>query len=126
MNPEAIAVAVEAASPALIALSLGVPFAFMAYVLMTRGRRALRDRRLRAVGSRADAVVLSVRQTGAKINHRLEVRFDLEVRPDDAPRFRARATTTVALLEIPRIQPGCVVRVSYVPHRPGSVAIVAV
>lgn len=79
---------------------------------------------LLATGAAANARVLSVQGTGSYINHAPQVVLDLEVAPSTgAQSFRARCVSIVSQLQIPQVQPGCVVPVRFDPMDPSRIAL---
>ena len=78
---------------------------------------------IRAKGSPAKAVVLKIWETGTRVNHSPVVGFELEVRADGLPPWRAKTKALVSILAIPRIQPGMEIDVFYDPGDPRRVAI---
>ena len=78
---------------------------------------------IRATGSPAKAVVLRIWETGTRVNHSPVVGFELEVRADGLPSWRAETKALVSILAIPRIQPGMEIDVFYDPADPKRVAI---
>ena len=78
---------------------------------------------IRANGSPAKATVVAIWETGTRVNHNPVVGFDLEVRAEGRPAWRAKTKALVSILAIPRIQPGAVLDVFYDPTDPSRVAI---
>ncbi len=79
---------------------------------------------LLATGTPGQARVLNVQPTGSIINHDPQVVLDLEVSPaPGAQTFRARCTSIVSQVVLPRVQPGCVVPVRFDPMNPQRVAL---
>ncbi len=62
-------------------------------------------------GVRASATVLSIRETGSWFNNRPEVHVELEVKPAGQPSYTAVSTFYIALVAIPRVQPGLTIEV---------------
>ncbi len=76
---------------------------------------SLANRSVLARGVRAEAVVLSVSETGTYINRQPLVRLVLEVRPSGGPPFQAQTETVISLVQIPQVQPGAALLVKYDP-----------
>ncbi len=82
------------------------------------------QRELLARGAHGQARVLNVQGTGTLVNHDPQVVLDLEVAPGPgAPTFRARCTSIVSQIALPRVQPGCVVPVRFDPMNPQRIAL---
>lgn len=86
-------------------------------------RRRARQRRLLAEGVTAAARVLSVTETGRGRGQRPLLRIRLEVVPADHDPFEATVERRASLLELPRLQPGSVVEVRYLPDGAGSLEL---
>lgn len=78
---------------------------------------------IRATGSPAKATVLHIWETGTRVNHSPVIGFELEVRAEGRPPWRAKTKALVSILAIPRIQPGMELDVFYDPADPSRVAI---
>ncbi|HJS51634.1 MAG TPA: hypothetical protein VJ781_07010, partial [Pyrinomonadaceae bacterium] len=76
-----------------------------------------------AKGQDADAEILSIKDTGTRINDNPVLNFSLRVRPMAQPEFIGQARRTISIIELPQYQPGKVVKVKYVPGKE-QVAIV--
>jgi hypothetical protein len=86
-------------------------------------RRSAQRRQLLATGTRAQARIVSIQETGVRINEQPEVLFTLDVQPDGRPGFRAQCRATISVLMAPRVQPGMTTTVRYDPQDPTKVAI---
>ena len=73
------------------------------------------NRRVISNGQDAEAKILALSDTGTRINHNPVVKFTLEVRPPNFPRFQAQASQTISAIHLPSFQPGKLVNVKYVP-----------
>lgn len=79
---------------------------------------------LMASGTPGSARVLTVQGTGTLVNHSPQVVLGLEVHPSNgAPSFMARCTSIVSQIQIPQVQPGCMVPVRFDPMNPQRVAL---
>jgi hypothetical protein len=74
-----------------------------------------KNRRILANGRDAEARVLSIDDTGERVNNEPVVNLSLRVRPSAMPEFTAEAHETVPVLNLPLFQPGKIVKVKYVP-----------
>ena len=80
-------------------------------------------RRIRQVGTPAEALVLAIRDTGMTINNDPVVAFSLEVRPAGGRPYQAETRGRIGRLDVPQIQPGAVLPVSIDPGDPRKVAL---
>ncbi|BCS30945.1 hypothetical protein TBR22_A01460 [Luteitalea sp. TBR-22] len=80
-------------------------------------------KRIRRVGTSAEALVLGIEDTGVTLNDNPVVAFHLEVRPAGRAPYEARTRGVVGRLDVPRIQPGAVVPVAVDPADPQRVAL---
>ncbi len=79
-------------------------------------------RELEKTGLPAEATILQIRDTGMTLNNDPVVDFMLEVRPEGKAPYRAKTRMPISRLEIPRFQPGAVVRINYDPNDPSRVS----
>jgi hypothetical protein len=77
-------------------------------------------------GVTATATIVSIRDTGTRINDNPVIAMQLQVQPSGAPSFQAEVKETVSILQIPHFQPGAHLEVKYDPGQPANVAIVSV
>lgn len=77
---------------------------------------SMANRRVTATGLDAEAVILSLTDTGTTINENPVVRFLVEVHPHEGDVFEAEFERLVSRLDVPRMQPGAVIRVKYDPE----------
>lgn len=80
-------------------------------------------RRIREVGTAAEALVLAIRDTGMTINDDPVVAFTLEVRPSGGVPYQAETRARIGRLDIPQIQPGAVLPVAVDPADRHKVAL---
>jgi len=78
---------------------------------------------IEAKGQDAVAEILSINDTGTRINDNPVINFSLRVRPMFQPEFLGQARRTISIIELPQYQPGKTVRVKFVPGKE-QVAIV--
>lgn len=90
---------------------------FIAFLLIAASLMFRNPSRRRPVKKAVDAEakILSISETGSRINTNPVVDLSLEVRPYDQPSFVGRAHHLVSVVHVPSYQPGKLVRVKYVP-----------
>jgi hypothetical protein len=89
-------------------------------------RRWLIKQKVLQTGVGATATIVSIRDTGTRINDNPVIAMQLQVQPSGAPSFQAEIKETVSILQIPQFQPGAQLEVKYDPAQPTNVAIVSV
>jgi hypothetical protein len=88
------------------------------------GEQATERNRLLAQGAPGTARVVSLEGTGTLINNAPQVVLGLEVHPaTGASPFAARCISIVSQLQIPQVQPGCMVPVRFDPGNPSRIAL---
>jgi|SRR5688572_4576813 hypothetical protein len=102
-----------------IAFGVGATVFFIASLIASGMSNIL----IEAKGQDADAEILSIKDTGTRINDNPVLNFSLRVRPMAQPEFIGQARRTISIIELPQYQPGKVVKVKYVPGKE-QVAIV--
>lgn len=80
-------------------------------------------KRIRRVGQSAEALVLSIRDTGMTVNDNPIVAFRLEVRPPTGQPYEVETRGLVGRLDVPQVQPGAVLPVAIDPKDPLKVAL---
>jgi hypothetical protein len=75
------------------------------------------------IGVPAEAKVLEIWETGARLNKNPVVGLLIEVYPKDRVPYQAKTKGVISILSIPRIQPGSMVNVRYDPANPDLVAL---
>ena len=84
----------------------------------------VRSNRLRAEGLRAEAVILSVEETGVAIRGNYpQARLRLLVQPETGASYEATTKCLMNRLEIPACQPGNRIRVVVDPKHPTRVSV---
>ena len=96
---------------ALGALFAGTFIFFIASLLVG----ALANQRILATGQDGEATILSVADTGTRINDDPVIDFSLHVQAANYPAFAALARQTVSMIHLPAYQPGRIVSVKFVP-----------
>lgn len=113
---------------ALIGLLLLALVIFLAVGQKSQGGAASFDyshtQRTLASGTPAKARVISLRDTGGRLNANPSIEFELEVTPGNGAAFRATTRAIISTVELPRYQPGSTVDVRYDPADPRSVALI--
>jgi hypothetical protein len=102
-----------------VGLGLAATFFFIASLVIS----GMSNIMIEAKGQDAEAEIVSVSDTGTRINDNPVVAFSLNVRPMGHPHFAGQARRTISIVELPQYQPGKVVRVKFVPGKE-QVAIV--
>ncbi len=75
-------------------------------------------------GMPASAKVLSLRDTGGRLNSNPAIEFQLEVQPPDGHSYTATTRAIISTVDLPRFQPGARISVKFDPSDRSSVAIV--
>ena len=84
----------------------------------------VRNNRLRAGGVRAEAVVLSVEETGVTVQGNYpQARLRLLVQPQSGESYEATTKCLMNRFEIPAYQPGCRIQVVVDPKHPQRVSV---
>jgi hypothetical protein len=95
--------------------AIAVPFIIIKKMNESNQKRA---QELAAVGVRGEATILSVQDTGMRINDNPRVAMVLEVRlPNMAP-YQIQKTITVSIVQLAQVQTGAVVGVLVDPSAP--------
>jgi hypothetical protein len=74
-------------------------------------------------GTPAKAKVLSIRDTGGRLNSNPSIEFQLEVQPPTGPAFVATTRAIISTVNLARFQPGASIDVKYDPADHTSVAV---
>jgi hypothetical protein len=84
----------------------------------------VRNNRLRAGGVRAEAIILSVEETGVTVQDNYpQARLHLLVQPETGESYEATTKCLMNRFEIPAYQPGCRIQVLVDPKDPKKVAV---
>jgi hypothetical protein len=75
----------------------------------------LSNRRILASGQDAEAKILSIADTGTRINDNPVIDFSLQIQPAGYPAFVAQARQTVSVIYLPSYQPGKILNVKFIP-----------
>ncbi|MBR0681730.1 hypothetical protein GXW74_14645 [Roseomonas eburnea] len=106
---------------ALVLLAIALPAAIMGPNLL----RSLQERRIRAHGMPATAVVVGMEETGRRFGIELvpELVIHFEVRAQGRPPWRASIVRIPGAAEVPFFMPGRTFEVRYDPAHPERVAV---
>jgi len=83
------------------------------------------NKRLMQTGQRAKARILSIAETGVRVNNSPQVKLGLEVSPDGGypPPYQTETKMLISIVSIPQFQPGGKLIVRFNPQNPAEVAI---
>lgn len=95
----------------LFALVVGSAVFMVASILIG----GMANRRVINTGQDAKAKILSIGETGTRINGNPVVDIALEIQPATQPAFMASTRQTVSIVHLPSFQPGRIVNVKYIP-----------
>jgi hypothetical protein len=105
---------------AFVVLVVLVAAAGIAVPLWSLRKKKKKTEALMATGSKGEATVLQLEDTGTRINDNPRVNVLLEVRIPDHPPYQVRKTITVPLVRLSQIQLGSVVAVLADPSQPAN------
>ncbi len=86
-------------------------------------KNSARNRAILTTGEAAQAVIVSVADTGVTVNDCPQARLTLEVRPAARPPFLAETTMLVGRFQTGMVMPGAAVQVRFDPADPSRVAV---
>lgn len=112
-----------ACSLVITVLAIAVPFIIIRKINENNRKRA---EELAAVGTRGEAIILAVQDTGMRINDNPRVTLTLEVRIPNMPPYQIQKTITVSMFQIAQVQVGGIVGVLVdmsAPNNPDKVGI---
>ena len=95
--------------------AIAVPFILIKKMNENNQKRA---QELAAVGIRGEATILSVQDTGMRINDNPRVAVVLDVRLPNMPSYQIQKTITVSIVQLGQVQVGAVVGVMVDPSAP--------
>ena len=108
----------------LVSLLVAAPVLIISGLFVARLlRNSARNRAILATGEPAQAVIVSVVDTGVTVNDCPQARLTLEVRPAARPPFVAEATLLVGRFQTGMVMPGAGVQVRFDPADPSRVAV---
>lgn len=105
----------------VLTTALGVAAAFFFIASSVAG--GMSNILIEAKGQDAEAEILTIKDTGTRINDDPVVAFSLRVRPTTHAEFVGQARRMISIVELPQYQPGKIVKVKYIPGK-DHVAIV--
>ena len=107
-----------------MSLLVAVPvLAVSGFFLVRLFKNSARNRAILATGEAAQAVIVSVVDTGVTVNDCPQARLTLEVRPATRPPFVAETTMLVGRFQTGMVMPGASVQVRFDPADPSRVAV---
>jgi hypothetical protein len=95
--------------------AIAVPFIIIRKMNENNQKRA---QELASVGIRGEATILSVQDTGMRINDNPRVNMLLDVRLPNMPSYQIQKTITVSMFQLAQVQVGAVVGVLVDPSAP--------
>jgi hypothetical protein len=105
---------------AFVVLIVLVAAAGIAVPLWSLRKKKKKTEALLATGSKGEATVLQLEDTGTRVNDNPRVNVLLEVRIPGNPPYQVRKTITVPLVRLSKIQIGSVVAVLADPSQPAN------
>jgi hypothetical protein len=103
--------------------AIAIPFILIRKMSQDNLKRA---QALAAVGTPGQATILSVQDTGMRINDNPRVAIVLEIHLPNYPIYQIQKTVTVSIIQLPQVQVGAVVSVLVdmsAPNNPDKVGI---
>jgi len=103
--------------------AIAIPFYFIRKMSENNRKRA---EELAAVGTRGEATILALQDTGMRINDNPRVAMTLEIRIPNVPPYQIQKTITISILQLAQVQVGAVVAVLVdmaAPTNPDKVGI---
>jgi hypothetical protein len=96
-----------------VAAGIGIP-------LIMRRNQQKKVESIMATGKQGEATILSLEDTGMRINDNPRIKLLLEVRIYGYPPYRVQKTMTMELIRMSQVQVGNVVQVMADPSQPGN------
>ena len=97
--------------------AIAVPFIIIRKMNENSRQRA---EQLAAVGIKGEATILSVQDTGMRINDNPRVAMVLDVRLPNMPSYQIQKTITISIVQLAQVQVGAVVGVLVDPSAPNN------
>jgi len=97
--------------------AIAVPFIIIRKMNENSRQRA---EQLAAVGIKGEATILSVQDTGMRINDNPRVAMVLDVRLPNMPSYQIQKTITISIVQLAQVQVGSVVGVLVDPSAPNN------
>jgi hypothetical protein len=95
----------------ITAAAIGIPI-----YMMRKNQQKVQN--LMATGKQGEATILSMEDTGMRINDDPRLTLTLEVRIPGYPPYQIRKTMTIEMIRMPQVQPGSIVAVLADPEQP--------
>jgi hypothetical protein len=97
--------------------AIAVPFIIIRKMNENSRQRA---EQLAAVGIKGEATILSVQDTGMRINDNPRVAMVLDVRLPNMPSYQVQKTITISIVQLAQVQVGAVIGVLVDPSAPNN------
>jgi len=111
---------------AVIALLILFTTTLIAVPLWSVRKKKKKAEKLMASGSKGEATILLLEDTGLRINDNPRVNLLLEVRIPSYPPYKVQKTVTIPLVRLSQIQVGSVVAVLADPNQPSNPDMVGI
>src|SRR5689334_25329444 len=95
----------------IVAAAVGIPI-----YMMRNNQNKVQN--LMATGKQGEATILSMEDTGMRINDDPRLALTLEIRIPGYPPYQIRKTLTIEMIRMPQVQPGSIVAVLADPEQP--------
>ncbi|OGY96689.1 MAG: hypothetical protein A2122_00920 [Candidatus Liptonbacteria bacterium GWB1_49_6] len=95
----------------------------LAAFLMPRVMNYLQDKGLSKKGIAAPAEILSVEDTGNRVNYNPELKMKLRVSPENLPPYEAEVVQVISTAYVSLFQPSAKITVKYDPEDPTRVIV---
>jgi hypothetical protein len=119
----ATAAAINGRFGIFIPITILFPIVILAFIFSIIGKSRGENEKLLKTGLPAKAKILSVSDTGVKINYKPRIALELEVTPQTGSPFNAKIYTLVSFFQQQPYQPGMIVNVRYYPDNLKAVAL---
>ena len=105
-----------------VVLTIGVMVYVRRYLIPSIMGMASQDKEVMQNGLPGKATIISVMETGVRLNHMPQVQLGVEVQPDSGGSpYQAQMKIVIQTVQIPQFQPGAVIPVKISPTDPGKV-----
>ena len=107
-----------------VVITVGVMVYVKRYLVPSIMGATGQDKEIMQNGLPGKAKIISVTETGVRLNHMPQVQLGLEVQPDSggAP-YQAQVKMVIQMVQIPQFQPGAMIPVKISPTDPGKVVV---
>jgi len=103
--------------------SAALPVVLVVLIMRHTKKQKEAQAQLLATGTPAQATILSLKESGLRVNDRPELYIELEVRPPEGQVYEVTVSRITSVIEVPRLQPGSTVAVVIAPDNPQNVLI---